>query len=366
MMQEERKMVLKLIDDGKITAEEGVALLKELGDQERQATADKKTEPNTYLSNHVDWGNGREHRGKYNQTSFTNRFSDFIEQTFQKIKEFDLDLNFGHSVEVDHIFQHRDSHISKIDIAIENGSVHFVPWDESDVRVECKVKVYHEKEIEAARKYFLDEVSFGVADQKLQFKSQEKSLKVTAIIFVPRQNFEEVSLFTFNGNVSGEDISANKLKAKTVNGRISFDKLSGQTISLETVNGSISVDKLVAEKSEAKTIHGTINLGATGGQVDVETFNGTIKYKLIEAVKSKAYLKTTTGSIEITVPVAVQTEGELKTVVGGFTCDLPKLEILDEKKDIVNKFVTFVSNKGLEPVFYIEAEASTGSILIQN
>jgi DUF4097 and DUF4098 domain-containing protein YvlB len=366
-MQEERKMVLKLIDDGKITVEEGVVLLKELGEIEKKANApEEKIKSNSYLSNNVDWESGREYRGKYNQTSFTNRFTDFIEQTFQKIKDFDLDLNFGGSVEVDHIFQHRDTTISKVEIAIENGSVHFIPWDESDVRVECKVKVYREKEVEAARKYFLDEVSFGVSDQKLRFKSQEKSLKVNATVYMPRQNFEEVSLFTFNGQLSGEDVIAQKFEAKTINGRIAFDNLSGQKVSLETVNGSISVEKLAAEKSVAKTIHGTINLAVIGGQVDVETFNGTIKYKLTEAAKSKAFLKTTTGSIEITVPGNIKTEGELKTVVGGFTCDLPKLEVLDEKKDIVNKYVTFVSNKDVEPVLYIEAEARTGSILIQN
>ncbi|UTW68587.1 hypothetical protein KHA80_13505 [Anaerobacillus sp. HL2] len=96
-------------------------------------------------------------------------------------------------------------------------------------------------------------------------------------------------------------------------------------------------------------------------KLDIETLNCSIKYKLTEASKSKAYFKTTTGSIEITIPSTVKTEGEFKTVVGGFTCDLPNLHILDEKKDIVNKLVTFISNKEAEPVFYVEAEARTGS-----
>lgn len=365
-MQEERKMILKMIEDGKITAEEGIALLKELGGTEKKAATEKETETNTYLSDKVDWENGRQYRGKYNQGTFTNRFTEFIEQTVQKIKDLDFDLNFGGSVEVDHIFHHRNTNISKVDIRIENGNIRFIPWDESDVRIECKVKVYREKEVEAARKYFLDEVSFNVSDEKIRFHSREKSLKVNATVYIPRENFEEVSLYVFNGQLSGEEVVARQFEAKTVNGRISFDKLYCKIITLETVNGTISVKKLESEKTEAKTIHGTINLGVTGGHVDIETFNGTINYNLTEAAKSKAYLKTTTGSIEITVPANIKTEGEFKTVVGGFTCDLPKLEIVDEKKDIVNKFVTFVSNKGIEPVFYIEAEARTGSILIQN
>ncbi len=360
-MQEERKIVLKMIEDGKITAEEGIELLKQLGQTEKQ-----ESEPKGYLSNDVDWENGRDYRGKYSQPSFTNRFTDFVEQAIQKIKEFDLDLNFGNSVDVDHIFHHHASTINKVDIAIENGSVQFVPWDESDVRVECKVKVYREKEVEAARKHFLDEVSFHVVDDKLRFKSREKSLKINATFYIPRQSFEEVKLYTFNGHINGETIEAKELEAKTVNGRITFDKVTGQKLALETVNGAINVLKVDAEKVEAKTVHGTVNLAVTGGEVDVETLNGTIKYKLTEKVRGKAYLKTTTGSIEMTIPADMKTEGEFKTVVGGFTCDLPQLEVLDEKKDIVNKYVTFVSNKGVEPVFYVEAEARTGSITIQN
>ncbi|UTW68586.1 hypothetical protein KHA80_13500 [Anaerobacillus sp. HL2] len=43
------------------------------------------------LSNDVNWEN-QDYR-KYNQSTFTYRFTDFIEQAIQKIKEFDLDLN---------------------------------------------------------------------------------------------------------------------------------------------------------------------------------------------------------------------------------------------------------------------------------
>lgn len=363
MMQEERKMILKMIEDGKITADEGVALLKELGETEKKQA---KPETGTYLSNDVDWENGREFRGKYSQPSFTNRFTDFVEQAVQKIKEFDLDLNFGNSVEVDHIFHNRESKISKVDVAIENGSLRFVPWDESDVRVECKVKVYREKEVETARKQFLKEVTFDVSNERLKFKCREKSLKINATVYIPRANYEEVSLYTFNGHINGESVISEQFAAKTVNGRLAFDRLTGQKVMLETVNGGISVEKIDAEKVEAKTVHGTVNLNSTGGIADIETLNGSIKYKLIEQVQGKAYLKTTTGSIEITVPADMKTEGEFKTVVGGFTCDLPHLEILDEKKDLVNKFVTFISNKGMDPVFYVEAEARTGSVLIQN
>ena len=108
-MQEERKMILKMIEDGKITTEEGLQLLKALKDDAKEAgpeIVEDQPVQSSELSTDVDW----DHGSSYSQTekkspSFAARFSDIVEDVVQKIKEFDLDFNFGSSVEVEHIFQ---------------------------------------------------------------------------------------------------------------------------------------------------------------------------------------------------------------------------------------------------------------------
>src|SRR5690554_2888053 len=139
MMHEERKMILKMIEDGKISAEEGLQLLNALKDDKKdrgEKEVEKEVSQSRELSQEVDWDSG----SSYSQTerkspSFAARFSDFVEDTVQKIKEFDLDFNFGSSVDIEHIFQHHEDHIEKVDISLENGNLTFRPWDEKDVRV---------------------------------------------------------------------------------------------------------------------------------------------------------------------------------------------------------------------------------------
>lgn len=355
-MGEEQRIILKMVEDGKITADEGIALLKQL----------EKTEETSPSTKTEDNNKGKEHEGKYSQPSFTDRFVDFIDHAVKKIKDIDLDFNFGSSEEVDLIFQHREDKVNTIDISLENGSLTINPWDESDVRVECKVKVYKVKDAEEARKEFMDKVTFEVTNGGLKFKSPMKSMKVNTVVYVPRNDYDKVALYTFNGQIDGGNFEAVDFAAKTVNGRISFKQLDSKKVLLETTNGKIVVDQIVADHYEAKTVNGSVQMNGSGGEVVIETLNGSIKYNLQDAEKAKGTFKTTTGSIRVNVPENMKTEGECKTVVGGITCDLPKLKILDERKEVVSKSLSFVSNEEVEPVFVLQGETRTGSIHLEN
>lgn len=372
-MQEERKMILKMIEDGKITAEEGLQLLNALKDDKKEEVKEEPSQTHTYqhseehaLSKDVDWDGGSTyHHEERKSPSFAARFSEFIEEAIQKIKEFDLDFNFGSSVEIDHIFQHQENQIEKVDVSVENGSITFRPWNERDVRIESQVKVYKVRDADEARRTFLDVVNFYVHDGKLKFNSPRKSMKVNVVVYVPKDHLEKVKLYTFNGKISGDDVlTTESFEAQTVNGRIDFEALKTKDARLETVNGTISIDKLESVHCDAKTVNGTINVGAIEGKFDGETLNGTINYTLLQPSNGRAYAKTTTGSIIVNVPENVKTEGELKTTVGGMNCTLPDMAVIEEKKEFANKKMAFLANKNGEYSFYIEAEATTGTITI--
>lgn len=369
-MQEERKKILQMIEDGKISADEGVDLLNALKEEknESETAANEQTKSQrTELSREVDWENGESYRqADQKVSSFATKFTDFIEDAVQKIKEFDLDFNFGSSVEIQHIFQHKEATVRNVDISIENGSVSFRPWEEDDIRVECNVKVYKVRDTDEARRHFLDEVTFDLSNEKLRLESRKKTMKVNTIVYVPKRHLERLKLYAFNGKLSGEHVSVNNFEAKTVNGRISFEEIASEDARLETVNGTIAVSKLIADHCDAKTVNGTVALNAVKGDIDAETLNGTINYKLLEPVNSRAYFKTTTGSVTVVVPEDVKTEGELKSTVGSINCDLPNLSVIDEKKEFASKQMSFLSNKNQESSVYVEAEATTGSITVRN
>ncbi|PYZ95821.1 DUF4097 domain-containing protein [Alteribacter lacisalsi] len=376
-MQEERKMILKMIEDGKISAEEGLQLLNALKEDKSQGDPGKTTQQETShsttsgssheISTKVDWENSSgEYRSRTKQPSFASRFTEFLEDAVHKIKEFDLDFNFGSSVEIEHTFQHTGAVVRHVDVNVENGSILLRPWDEPDVRVECNVKVYKVNDGDEARRFFLNEVIFDVTDGRLRIKSPSKSMKVNSVVYVPRKDLEKVKLYAFNGKITGETLEAVNVEAQTVNGRIGFDKVACRDARVETVNGTISVDDLSMDHCDAKTVNGTIDLRVSRGEVDVETLNGTINYTLTEPVDTKAYFKTTTGSVVAQLPENMKVEGNLKSSVGGLNCDLPGMTVIDEKKEFASKRMTFLANKEAEASFYLEAESGTGSVQVKN
>lgn len=385
-MHEERKMILKMIEDGKISAEEGLQLLNAMREDNtnteepkkekagphseekfnRNSSQQTKPDKDRYVSRDVNWDGGGYQRAEEKVTTFAKRFSDFVDDAVQKIKEFDLDFNFGSSVEVEHIFQHRNAKVKEVDIHVENGSISFLPWEEEDIRIECHVKVYKVRDTDEARRVFLNEVNFQFSDGKLVLEAKKKSMKVNTVVYVPKHDFEKIKLYAFNGKITGENVTVNSMEAKTVNGRIDFHEVNADYVNLETVNGTIAVPQLNADKGEAKTVNGAVTVKTSKGDLDVETLNGMIHYELLERSSARAYLKTTTGSVSIQVPDHVKTEGELKTTVGGIQCDLPQMTVIDEQKDFASKKISFLANKTAQSHLYVEAEATTGTISVKN
>ncbi|WP_332695382.1 DUF4097 domain-containing protein [Halalkalibacter lacteus] len=365
---EERKMILKMIEDGKITAEEGIKLLEAM-EKTEPAQTHKVVTPVSEVSTEVKWDEGDRYRERARQTasSTTNLFTSFIESTIQKIKDVDLDFNFGSAVEIDHIFQHRDVSPTSLDISLENGSITFKPWDESDVRVECKAKVYRVKNSEEARRIFLHESTFRVDERKMLFHTKTKSIKVQTTVYVPRVTFTHIKLYTFNGQISGDTLDVDTLDVNAMNGALSFSSVKAKKVMAETVNGAIEYKKANIDVFDAKTINGGITLTGIVQDFDAETVNGSITYDLDELKESGyADLKATTGSIHLSIPKTTRVEGKLKTNVGGFTVDLRDYEVLEEKKEFAQKSLSFIGNQQSSPRVKVNALTNTGSVLVKD
>ena len=137
-MKEERKRILKLVEEGKMTVDEALFLIEKL-----EKGGVKTEEKTTALSTNVKFEETKKQEyGNYKFNSVKDMVIDFVDTAFKKIKEFDLDLNFGQSVDINHIFHQNDAHLNQMDIDMANGSVKVVPWEQKDVRIECSAKVY--------------------------------------------------------------------------------------------------------------------------------------------------------------------------------------------------------------------------------
>ena len=363
---EERKMILKMIEDGKITAEEGLKLLEAI----EKGTASERAD-STDLSTDVNWEKGDDYfkqaRQSKTSTSAANMFTSFIESTIQKIKDVDLDFNFGTSYDVDHIFQHRDVTPKHLDVSLENGLLTIKPWDENVVRIECKAKVYRVKDDGEARRFFMQHALFRADDDKLVFETKSKAMKVQTTLFVPKAEYARIKLYTFNGQIQGSNLRVDTFDANAVNGSLVFDDIEAKKIDAETINGGIEYENIRVDLMDVETMNGSITLSGDIQDVEAETINGQITYRL-GRLKENGYadLKAATGSIYVYIPNDIRIEGKLKTNVGGFQLNGNDYDVLEEKREFVQKSLHFIGNQSSSPRLKLNALANTGTIHVND
>ena len=181
-MKEERKRILKMVEDGKLTVDEALTLIEEL-EKSSRVQEEKKEQLVGELSTFVKSSEQQHRNERSAQETFQStkeKIFDFVDSAVKKLKEFDLDLNFGKYKEVSHIFQQADASIHYMDIDIANGHVTVIPWDQTDIRVECEAQVYKGESLDEARETFLKEVTFEVRGQRLFFTTGQKWIKLKA------------------------------------------------------------------------------------------------------------------------------------------------------------------------------------------
>lgn len=163
----EKERILKLVEDGTLSAKEAITLLEKL-EESQSISLEKSTTDQTFHEEKTGaeaQGNGTENLGA--------KLFGWLDSAVKKVKDVDLDLNFGQSVDVEHIFQFKDASMSHLDVQLANGSLNLMPWDDADIRAECHAKIYRTEDGEQARQQFLNQLDCGLEGEKFLFEPKK-------------------------------------------------------------------------------------------------------------------------------------------------------------------------------------------------
>lgn len=364
-MKDEKKRILNMVEEGKLTVDEALTLLEEL-EKSSKSGEEKKKEIIGELSTIVNEGEEKKYQKSENfkSSSVKDKFFDFIDSAFQKVKEFDLDFNFGTAVELSHVFQHGEAEIQSIDIDIANGKVKVIPWTQNDVRIECKAKVYRVENQEDARTSFLQNVIFEIVEKRMRFYTEAKWIKLETTIFIPQAQYDRVKIRMFNGPIETENLKARDFNVKTANGKIQIEGITSDKVEVETANGSISVNRGMINKLEAETINGAVKVDGDVKNVELQAFNGNVVCSLNGDDCKEVDVEATTGAIDLYFPDKLALQGILKTNLGNFKLDLEGVQVLEEKNEMVQKLFRFKPSVETDQVTSITADTKTGTISI--
>ncbi|MCJ8007681.1 DUF4097 family beta strand repeat-containing protein [Lederbergia wuyishanensis] len=380
-MNQERKKILELVQKGKLSAQEAIILLEALEDGGNNASVSEteqvKTTPQPQQSEKTydedfseSQSSEKQEQEKTNKEdsfytqleSAGEKIFDFVNNALNKIKHFDF--QFNQSVDVPHTFQQADTGIERIEVDVANGPVRLVSWDQSEIRIECQAKVYRSEDREDARNYFIENTVFTVENEMLIFATQSKWMRVETVVYIPKKHYKKISVRIFNGGLTSEELEAKYLTVKTTNGKIELTNIEGEKLDIDTVNGQIKLSNSNALQLEAETVNGAIEAIGQFENVDLQSFNGNIACTLTENNTNKFEAKAVTGNIKLIVPGNSTVDGDVRSNLGNYKLDLDGIDVMHEKKEIIQKQVKFKRTGTDDHVIHVLADTKTGSVNI--
>lgn len=300
-MSEEKKIILRMLKEGKISEEEAIKLLDSISDDKKIDKDNLKSEASDFVEK--IYNAALKFGEKSQEVIGSINFDDFSLD--------DLNLNFKGSknAEAERVVTESVEEIEnpKLKIKNDNGKIRLYAWDNEEVEVRATV-VYDDKYISSNYSFVTMEKDGDTIEIAPDYdRANSRHFNMNMAIAIPKKKFESIVLETQNSNISiGEiltkdleikstnarisfvNVNADDAKFESFNGRISGEGISGKTLILKTTNGKITVKNLDTENVEMKTVNGSLSLDGIKEnvkKVDAKTNNGNVNVSIKEVFK---------------------------------------------------------------------------------
>ena len=346
-MNEERLAILKMLAEGKISAEEAEMLLRALDEaaapEEQPETEDEKPKQGKDFVQEmtemfqevgreieVEVGNAIKSVQRPDIQKIVNEVVDQVKSSVSGAVDSVSDIIDSADEEVDEkgrIKQQLDvfegTGIAKIDAQAANGRITLEGSDRDAVTVHARKEVRGRKGIAAEFAEQVEVRAEQIGDELRVFTDHPPlpkgvSLAVRYAIKVPRE--VDVNLRTVNSKIKVSG-TRGSIDATTVNGQIALDGDTGP-IRARATNGTIKAEmNTLMDDAEFSTTNGTIDVAVhrCDGSVAALTTHGTITLTLPADFAGQLDAEARRGRVhsDFPVPVVGKIKNQLKGEVGG-------------------------------------------------
>lgn len=359
-MDERKRKILEMLEEGHITAEEAESLLEALEDQKGDHRQSEKRHSHTTEKEQT------ERSGPSFQESvksFTEGLFNIIDDTIQKVKDVPFEFNSPHvAVKRDFYFSSDDLRFLSVDL--NNGSIKLMPSEDSTVHVELNGKVYREKDEFTAESLFDKYVTAEKNNGTLQIEQDRKHISVGVVIYLPRKEYEQAYLKSTNGSITIHDCEIKIARISSMNGSVKLNKYSGDALYAVTKHGSVRLDEIEVSKVKAETTTGSLYVDGVMEHINGDVVTGSVRVFIRNEDAVRADLKATTGSIQVYVPREISINGSAQSSIGSVDINLPNVLQNHIENETLRKHIEFFS--ATEETDYLEIDLSTktGSIRV--
>lgn len=301
--------------------------------------------------------------GEFLKKTF-NSFSDTMNDNVEW-KDIKMKVPGVATTKFEHEFNYPNPQASLIDVKVANGTVVFKTWDQEDVKVEAKIKLYGKMAGDSPMEAFLERSDIDVDDETISFQVPNKRVKADLTFYLPKRTYDHVSVKLLNGNVLVEELTAKDVYTKSTNGTITFKKIDATMLEIEGVNGEIKVLEGTILDNIIETVNGDVSISAAPESLSVSLINGDIRITAKEKTLRRVEASSANGNIKLALPNNLGVEGQVKTNLGSINSRLTDVEVVREKKDRGNQQLHF--RRVLEEsMAQINASTTTGSIFLKD
>lgn len=349
-MSEERRMILNMLSEKKITADEAAELLRALGPAVAAGPGAEQA-PNPPTTPGYDASHGA-------SSGDTPGHSRSILEGFLSHLDIDwgnLPFAFGgeaYRFEEKHHgrFDAGDGPIN-LDLSARNGRVEVFAWDRPEWRAVVRKKIRASSE-EQARQRGQEIAVLRGTPTGLTFEERTFGWGNTGVsieVWVPKNLIYEVN-------------------ARSSNGRVVLDGLRCAGLVAKTANGKVGVRIADAGVAEVATANGQITFEGSADKINCHTANGSIKFYPLPRREMLADVHTANGSIKVWVPHddSVGYEVEARTGFGGLEVDLPDFITVENERQFGRRLLRghSVNLAGKERKLAVTARTTNGSVRI--
>ncbi|WP_432352751.1 DUF4097 family beta strand repeat-containing protein [Sporosarcina sp. A2] len=395
-MQNERKRILTMLENGKITMDEALTLLENLSETDpvtkpESAPADhtmptdflKKESEEDYQKQFTkeDPPKEKENSSKYGRmgdsaeefmedirkdlTNVGDQFMQFMQTAVQKVKEFDIENPFGSAVRFEHSLQKDGKDVEELILDIDNGKLSIVPGEGDEISAVFSVKTFTSNSEEEAKKEFMEKLICVADESSFRISSNSKTVQVNTTLTVPKKTYRKISVRLLNGGFDVRNLEANLIRVKTANGKVSASYVKSDEVEIETLNGEIRLLSIDSTKLDAQTVNGLIYIDGKVKETEARTLNGAISVTTTHESPEKVDVKSVGGNIELYVPSTLSLVGGITSTIGSLSLKLPDVEKTSNQDQLLHRSINFKKDVSDSPsTLHLFAESKTGSVVL--
>ncbi len=356
-MREEKMMILTMLEEGKITAEEAIKLLEALEDIDV---------PNSFSKN-----DELKNENPKNETSpgplifdtlgeIGSDIGNALSSVFDGLRDFTQSIGFWTNYEtvskvIDYDLEHENP---SLDLSGINGSIKLRPIEGNKLKISAVCQ--YKKGLFLENENFFN---FTAAEGRIVFSPKYNStISVKLDVSLPDKKYNEILLNTSNGKIDIKELDVNSLICITSNSAIELADVNARKVDLTTKNGRIECRDINTKTLKAGTTNSGIYLNDIScSEIDAKTANA--KIDINDIVADKIACRTSNASIDA-VDIACQTLS-LITSNGKVVCEDLDLNRIKEIRIITSNGSISSKICEMERPIYLDLETSMGNINLE-